>query len=81
MNQDQNLPVDIIIIEPTAVEGKHLPIGHVIKNATTELAMDLASSGKARPATPDLILQYNPKKTASKVANATDISGNAGAAE
>lgn len=59
---DQNTPIDIIIIEPTAIEGKHLPIGHVIKNASAELAMELAAGGKARPATPELIKQYQPKK-------------------
>lgn len=59
---DKNTPIDIIIIEPTAIDGKHLPVGHVIKNASAELAMDLAAGGKARPATPELIEQYNPKK-------------------
>lgn len=59
---DKNLSTDIIIIEPTAVDGKHLPIGHVIKNASAELAMELAAGGKARPATPELIEQYNPKR-------------------
>jgi hypothetical protein len=68
MNTDKNLPTDLIIVEPTAVEGKHLPVGHVIKNASTDLAMDLAGSGKARPATPELIALYNPKKTAAKPA-------------
>lgn len=66
MNTDKNLPVDVIIVEPTAIEGVHYAVGRVIKNASTELAMDLASSGKARPATPELIERYNPKKKAKK---------------
>ncbi len=73
MNTDKNLPVDMIIVEPTVVEGKHLPTGHVIKKCDTELAMDLAGSGKARPATPELIEQYNPKPKKGKgVAGAGD---------
>ena len=74
---DKNLPVDIIIVEPTAVDGKHLAVGHVIKNASAELAMDLAASGKARPATPELVLQYNPKKTKGAKPVADDGAGNA----
>lgn len=59
---DKNLPVDMIIVEPTAVDGTHVAVGTVFKKMDSELAMDLAASGKARPATPELIEQYNPKQ-------------------
>ena len=55
---DKNLPVDMIIVEPTAIDGEHVEVGTVLKKCETELAMDLAASGKARPATPELIKQY-----------------------
>ncbi|HAJ72435.1 MAG TPA: hypothetical protein DCO68_10195 [Methylophilaceae bacterium] len=71
MNTDKNLPVDMIIVEPTVVEGVHLAKGEVINKCPTELAMDLAGSGKARPATPELIAQYS-KPTKSKGKNAPD---------
>lgn len=52
---DKDLPVDMIIVENTAINGKHYEAGHVVKDCDPGLAMDLASSGKARPATKDLI--------------------------
>jgi ketopantoate hydroxymethyltransferase len=55
---DKNLPVSMIIVEPTAIAGKHVEVGTVIKNMETELAMDLAGSGKARPATDELIAEF-----------------------
>lgn len=58
MNTDKNLPVNMIIVEPTVIDGKHVAVGTVIKNCETELAMDLAGSGKARPSTPELVEEY-----------------------
>jgi len=62
MNQDKNLPIDMIIVEPTAIEGKHVEAGKVIKNCDASLAMDLAGSGKARPATEELIKEFKVRK-------------------
>ncbi len=45
---DKNLPVDIIIVAPTAIDGKHLKTGTVLKKVEAELAMELAGAGKAR---------------------------------
>lgn len=69
MNQDKNLPVDIIIVEPTVISGKHVAAGLVIKNCETELAMDLAASGKARPATEELVAEF---KVRAKAKEASD---------
>ena len=64
MNQDKNLPVDMIIVEATAIDGEHLPQGTVIKKMNAQLAMDLAGSGKARPATDALIAEYKARAKA-----------------
>ena len=45
---DKNLPVDIIIVAPTAIAGEHLKTGTVLKKVESELAMELAGAGKAR---------------------------------
>jgi hypothetical protein len=58
MAQDKNLPVDMIIVENTAIEGEHVEAGTLIKKMDAQLALDLAGSGKARPATPELIAEY-----------------------
>jgi len=58
---DKNKPVDIIIVEPTAIDGKHIEVGTVIKDCAPEQAMDLAAGGKCRVATPELIKQYQKK--------------------
>ena len=68
MNQDKNLPVDIIIVEPTAIDGKHFAVGTVLKNVETALAMDLAGSGKARVATDELIAEFNARAKAKEAA-------------
>lgn len=52
---DKDSPVDMILVENTAINGKHFEAGHVVKECDPLLAMDLASSGKARPATKELI--------------------------
>lgn len=56
--KDKNLPVDLIIIMATVIGGTHVEEGHVLKKVDTELAMELASAGKARPATEELIAEY-----------------------
>lgn len=55
---DQHLPVNMIIVENTAIDGKHIEAGTVIKNMEAELSLDLAGSGKARPATDELIADF-----------------------
>lgn len=62
MNTDKDLPVDMIIVEPTVIDGKHIEVGTVLKKVEAPLAMDLAGSGKARPATEELIKQYKEQK-------------------
>lgn len=64
MNTDKNLPVDMIIVEPTVIDGKHIAAGTVLKKCETELAMDLAGSGKARPATEELIAEFKARAAA-----------------
>lgn len=64
MNQDKNLPVDMIIVENTGIEGKHVEVGTLIKNMDAQLALDLAGSGKARPATPELIAEFKERAKA-----------------
>lgn len=84
---DKNLPVDMIIVEPTAIDGEHVAPGHIIKKCETELAMDLAASGKARPATPELIAHFKERAAAqakaekeaaaaAEVASANALAGN-----
>lgn len=58
MAQDKYTPVDMILVENTAIDGEHLEAGTVIKKMDAELALDLAGSGKARPATADLIAEF-----------------------
>ena len=53
-NTDKNVPVDMIIVAPTAIDGEHMEIGTVLKKCDTELAMELAGAGKARPWTKEL---------------------------
>lgn len=67
---DKNLPVDMIIVEPTVIDGEHIEAGFVIKKCETSLAMDLASSGKARPATDDLIAEFKARAKAKAAAEA-----------
>lgn len=55
---DQHLPVDMIIVENTAIDGKHIEVGTVIKKMEAGLALDLAGSGKARPATDELVAEF-----------------------
>lgn len=69
MNQDKNLPVDMIIVEPTAIEGVHVEQGTVFRKMDALLAMDLAGSGKARPATDELIKEFEDRKAAKKAAD------------
>jgi hypothetical protein len=61
---DKNIPIDMIIVEPTVVDGKHIEAGTLLKKVDTELAMDLAGSGKARPATEELINEFKARKAA-----------------
>lgn len=68
MAQDKHLPVDMIIIENTAIEGQHIEAGTVIKKMEAELALDLAGSGKARPATPELIAEFKAREKAKEAA-------------
>jgi pyruvate/2-oxoglutarate dehydrogenase complex dihydrolipoamide acyltransferase (E2) component len=65
--KDKNLPVDMIIVMATVIAGEHVEVGTVIKKVDTELAMELASAGKARPATEELIAEYK-KRAAQKAA-------------
>lgn len=69
MNQDKNLPVDIIIVENTAIDGKHIEAGTVLKKQPADLAMDLAGSGKARPATDELIAEFKARAKAKQDAD------------
>jgi hypothetical protein len=61
---DQHLPVDMIIVENTAIDGKHHAASTVIKDMEAQLALDLAGSGKARPATPELIAEFKARAKA-----------------
>lgn len=44
-------PVDIFLVENTGIDGEHVPAGSVLLGVDGDLAMELASQGKARLAT------------------------------
>lgn len=45
---DRSKSVDMLVVEATKVDGKHYDKGHVFKDCDPELAITLASAGKAR---------------------------------
>jgi len=52
---DKNEPVDLVVVEPCVVEGKHLELGTVLKKQDPEFAFEMAACGKMRLASPELI--------------------------
>jgi hypothetical protein len=58
MAVDKHIPVDMILVEATAIDGEHFEAGTVLKKMDSELALDLAGSSKARPSTPELIAEF-----------------------
>jgi hypothetical protein len=54
MAVNKNLPVDVLVVEPTAIEGEHIGVGTRINKMDADLAMDLAGSGKVRLYTKEL---------------------------
>jgi hypothetical protein len=48
MAVNKNLPVDVLVVEPTAIDGEHISVGTRINKMEPDLAMDLAGSGKVR---------------------------------
>lgn len=48
MAVNKNLPVDVLVVEPTAIDGEHIAVGTRINKMEPDLAMDLAGSGKVR---------------------------------
>lgn len=68
---DKNQPVDIIIVAPTAVDGKHLAVAAVIRKCPTDLAMELAGAGKARVYSKELEAELK-KQVASEEAAAKE---------
>ncbi|HSH98875.1 MAG: hypothetical protein ACAH07_06000 [Methylophilaceae bacterium] len=67
---DKSVPVTIILIENTAIDGKHLEAGTILKDVNPELAVDLAGSGKAALATEDRVKQVKDRIKAEKAAAA-----------
>lgn len=61
---DKNLPVDIVIVEPTKIDGEHVEIGTVYKKVDPEFAFELSAAGKARLATTELIADLRARKKA-----------------
>ncbi|GAA4419919.1 hypothetical protein [Acidovorax lacteus] len=41
-------PVDIVLLEPTAIDGQHFDRGTLLQGVPGDLAMELAGQGKAR---------------------------------
>lgn len=74
---DKNLPVDMIIVEPTSIAGEHMAVGTVIKKMDAELALDLAGSGKARPATPELVEEYKKRAKEKEAADKAKLEAEA----
>lgn len=52
---DKNEPIDLVVVEPCVVEGKHLALGAVLKKQDPEFAFEMAACGKMRLATEDLV--------------------------
>lgn len=45
---DKNLPVDLVVVEATKIEGEHVAVGTVLKKVDTEFAFELGAAGKVR---------------------------------
>lgn len=71
MFQNTAQPVDLIVIESTRIDAIPIELGTVLKQVPPDLAMELAAAGKVRPASPELIAEYEARaKQAKKLATA-----------
>lgn len=71
MFQQEAKPVDLIVIEPTRIEGTPVETGTVLRQVPPDLAMELAAAGKVRVATEELVAEYKARaKQAQKLAEA-----------
>ncbi|MDT7849921.1 hypothetical protein Q9292_09885 [Methylophilus sp. VKM B-3414] len=51
---DKNLPVKLVVVEATKIDGKHVSVGEILNNTPTELAFELGAAGKVRAWTKEL---------------------------
>jgi hypothetical protein len=48
---NEGKPVDLFVIEPTAIDGVHVPKGTILEGVDPETSLILAGAGKVRLAT------------------------------
>lgn len=71
--QQSAKPVDLVVVEPTKIEGKHVDAGTLLREVPADLAMELAAAGKVRVATEEVVAEYKARaKAAAKAAEAQE---------
>lgn len=65
---DKNLPVKLVVVEATKIDGKHVEVGEVLNNVPTDLAFELGGSGKVRAWTKELEADTKAQAKAEKAA-------------
>jgi len=73
-------PVDLIVVEPTRIDGEHYDAGTHLKQVPPDLAMELAAAGRARVATDELVAHYKQRAKDAKAQAERDASRSADAA-
>lgn len=66
--KNEGKPVTVVCVEHTFVEGNLLEKGTIVKDMDHELALELASAGKVRPAKPEDIEAAASRKKAKQEA-------------
>jgi len=67
---DKSKPLDMLVIEPTKIDGQEVAAGTILKQCEPGLAMDLASGGKARAATDEAVAWWRQKAKSDAAASA-----------
>lgn len=65
---DKNLPVKLVVVEATKIEGEHVEVGTVLNNTPTDIAFELGGSGKVRAWTKELEADMKARAKAEKAA-------------
>jgi len=70
MFNNKGKPIDMLVVENTKIDGEEVNAGTVLKQCEHELAMDLASGGKARAATEAALAEFKKNQANAKAAAA-----------